>query len=179
VAAAASSATRECHCHCPARRAFRTLRAQGQRTAQAIRTAQRRRGDCHNAVQALPHVVELGGDLLLLAQHHLQVVVGLLALEVQDAPVQRVDLVLGALADGTLGLAVVCPFARKLLGREVGDASGRRRSAALLGRRLRGTSIGMVGWAVVGRAVGVPGHLVTGPDWGEVLVVVKQESCGA
>jgi hypothetical protein len=41
-------------------------------------------------------------------------VVRLLVLEVADALIQAVDLVLGALANGTLGLAVVCALPGKL-----------------------------------------------------------------
>lgn len=148
-------------------------------TTQAVGRAQARRGHGHDALEALPGVLQLGGDQVLLAQHQLQVMVGLLALEVVDAAVQGIDLVLGALADGALGLAVVRALAGELLGREVGHASRRRAGAALLRGRLRGTAIGVVGWAIVGRAVGVPGHFITGPICSEVLGVVEQESCGA
>lgn len=58
--------------------------------------------------------------------------VGLLALQLADALIQPVDLFLGALADGALGLAIVCAFAGELLGREVGDAARVGLAASLL-----------------------------------------------
>lgn len=60
--------------------------------------------------------------------------VWLLALEVADALVEPVDLVLGALADGALGLAVVGALPGQLVGREVRDAARVGRRAPLLGR---------------------------------------------
>lgn len=88
--------------------------------------------DAHDALQALPDVGILGLDRLLLAQHHLQVMVRLLALEVAYALVEAVDLVLGALSNRALGLAVVCALPRELLGGEVGDAARIGAGAALL-----------------------------------------------
>ena len=81
--------------------------------------------------------MELGLDGVPAADDVLQVVVRLLALELADAAVQGVDLVLGALADGALGLAVVCALTGELLGREVGDAARRRAGASFLRGRLR------------------------------------------
>lgn len=148
-------------------------------TTKAVRSAQDRRGYRHDALEALPDILELCDDLVLLAQDKLKVVVGLLALEVLDAAVQGIDLVLCALTNGALGLAVVRTLPCELFGGEVGDASGRGASATLLCRRLGGASIGLIGWAIVGRALSIPAHLITGPIWGDVLGVVRQESCGA
>lgn len=64
-------------------------------------------------------------DGLLLPHHQLEVVVRLLVLELLDAAVQPLDLVLCSLSDGSLGLAVVCALPRKLLRGEVGYAARR------------------------------------------------------
>jgi hypothetical protein len=102
------------------------------RTIEAALRAQDGLDDAQHALEALLDIGILGGDGVLLLQHHLQVVVRLLVLEVADALIQAVDLVLGALANGTLGLAVVCALPRELLGGEVGDAAGVGPRPALL-----------------------------------------------
>ena len=79
---------------------------------------------------ATPKLVVLGLDGLLLADGDLQVQVWLLALELLDLSIEAFDLVLGALADGALGLSVVGTLALELLGGEIRDAARRRRRRA-------------------------------------------------
>ena len=132
-----------------------------KRTIEAARRAQDGLDDAQDALEALPDVGILGLDRLFLTQHNLQVMVRLLALEVPYALIQAVNLRLGALSYGALGFAVVCALPGKLLGCEVGDATRRRGArAALLRRRLRGTPIGGISLAIIGRAVDIPGHFI-------------------
>jgi len=79
--------------------------------------------DAQNAFQPLFDVCIFGQNGVLLAEHDLQVIVRLLALQITYPLVQAIDLVLCALSDCTLGLAVVCALAGELLGREVGDTT--------------------------------------------------------
>lgn len=79
--------------------------------------------DAQNAFQSLFDVCILGQDGVLLAEHDLQVIIRLLALQITYPLVQAIDLVLCALSDCTLGLAVVCALAGELFGREVGDTT--------------------------------------------------------
>jgi hypothetical protein len=93
-------------------------------TIQTLRSGnglQQREDGLHAAFE----VVVLGLDLLALAESVLQFLEGLLALELLDATLERLDLVAGALADGALGLAVVCSLLGQLLGRQVGDTARR------------------------------------------------------
>lgn len=60
---------------------------------------------------------------LFFSEHHLEVMVRLLALQVSYPLIEPVDLVLGALSYRALGLAVVCAFPSQLLGSEVGDTA--------------------------------------------------------
>jgi hypothetical protein len=65
--------------------------------------------------------------------------VWLLVLEVADALIQAVNLVLCALANGALGLAVVCALPGQLFGGEVGDAARiGARPALLVGQAILG-----------------------------------------
>lgn len=102
------------------------------RTIESPRGAHNGLEEAYDALQALPDVGILGLDGLLLAQHHLEVMVRLLALEVPDALIQTVDLVLGALSNRALGLAVVRALPGELLGGEVCDATRVWAGAALL-----------------------------------------------
>jgi hypothetical protein len=114
------------------------------RTIETACRAQDRLDDAHDALEALPDVGILGLDRLLLAEHNLQVMVRLLALELSNALVQAVDLRLGALSYGALGLAVVCALPSELLRGEVCNATrGGGRAAFLRGRLTR------IGLAVV------------------------------
>lgn len=109
-----------------------------RRTVETSRRAQNGLDDAHDALESLPDVGIFGLDRLLLAQHNLEIVIGLLALEIADALVQAVDLRLGALSDGALGLAVVCALSSELLGGEVCDATrGGGRAALFRGRLAR------------------------------------------
>lgn len=101
-------------------------------TIQAARRVQDGLNNAHDALESLSDVGILGLDGLLLAQHELQVMVRLLALQLLDALVQAVNLRLGALANGALGLAVVCALPGELLGSEVCDATRSCARAALL-----------------------------------------------
>jgi hypothetical protein len=101
-------------------------------TIEAARRAQDGLDDAQDALEALLDVGILGLDRLFLMQHNLQVMVRLLALEIPYALVQAVDLRLGALSYGALGLAVVCALPGKLLGGEVCDATRGGGRAALL-----------------------------------------------
>ena len=87
--------------------------------------------DAQNALQPLPDIGILCLHRFLLEEHDLEVIVWLLTLQVSDALVQAIDLVLGALANGALSFAVVCALAGELLGCEIGDATRRRASLAL------------------------------------------------
>jgi hypothetical protein len=111
-----------------------TALKQRTRTIESPGRAQDGLDDAHDALEPLFDVGILDLHRLLLAQHHLEVVVRLLALEVSYALIEPVDLVLGALADRALGLAVVCALPGKLLGREVGDAAPMGHLLALLVR---------------------------------------------
>ena len=98
--------------------------------------------DAHHVLQPLPDISILCLDRLLVLEHHLQVMVWLLALQVPDALVQPIDLVLSPLADGALSFTVVGAFAGQLLGCEVRDTT-RAAYAPLLGR------LTPVGWIIV------------------------------
>lgn len=116
----------------------------GVPTIEATSRAQDGLDDAHDALETLPDVGILSLDCLLLAQHNLQVMVGLLALELSYALVQAIDLRLGALSDRALGLAVICAFPSELLGGEVCNATRGGGRAALF----RG-SLTRIGLAVV------------------------------
>jgi hypothetical protein len=95
--------------------------------------------DAHDTLEPLLDVCILCLHRLFLAEHHLQVMVRLLVLEVADALIQAVNLVLCALANGALGLAVVCALPGQLFGGEVGDAARvGARPALLVGQAIFG-----------------------------------------
>jgi hypothetical protein len=104
----------------------------GEPTIQATRRVQNGLNNAHDALESLSDIGILGLDGLLLAQHELQVMVRLLALQLLNALVQAVNLRLGALANGALGLAVVCALPGELLGSEVCDATRSCARAAFL-----------------------------------------------
>ena len=60
-------------------------------------------------------------DQLLLLEDGLQFLVGLLIGQVVDALLQRLDLGLGPLPDGSLSFPIICPFLRQLVWGEVGN----------------------------------------------------------
>lgn len=68
-------------------------------------------------------VVVLGLDLFALAKGSLQFLEWLLAFELLDASLQRLDLVARTFANGALCLAVIGPFLSQLLRREVRDTA--------------------------------------------------------
>ena len=113
-------------------------------TIQTTCRAQDGLNDVHDAFQALPDVGILGLDGLLLAQHNLQVMVRLLALELPYALVQAVNLRLGAFPYRALGFAVVCTLPCELLGSKVCDATRGCGSAALLRSWLARISLAIV-----------------------------------
>lgn len=100
----------------------------------AIETARRTNDgldDAQDALQPLPDICVLRLDRLFLAEDDLQVMVRLLTLQVPDALIEAIDLVLGALSNGTLSFAVVCALAGKLFRREIGHATRIGASPAL------------------------------------------------
>lgn len=116
----------------------------GAHTIETTRGTQNRLNDAHDALEALPDVGIFGLDGLLLAQHNLQVMVRLLALEVADALVQTVNLRLGALSYRALRLAVVCALSSELLGGEVCNATRGGGRAAFARRRMARVSLAVI-----------------------------------
>ena len=110
-------------------------------TIQSARGAHNGLDDAQDAFQSLLDVCILGHDGVLFAQHDLQVIVRLLALQVTYALVQAINLVLCALSDCALGLAVVCALAGELFGGEVGDTARIGACPALFARLAIGGSI--------------------------------------
>lgn len=77
--------------------------------ARGVRTDERLQ-HADNGCQPLPHLDILALGRLLRLDDGLQLLVRLQAGELLDAPLERLDLVLGAFADGPLRLAVCFTF---------------------------------------------------------------------
>lgn len=109
-----------------------------------------------DGLQAALEVVVLGLDGVSGADNVLQLLEGLLALQLLDTALQSLNLVLGPLANGALGFAVVRALLGQLLRGQIGNTARRCTVCLAFPAILHG---GIVG----GRCVG---------GWGVVLLVV-------
>lgn len=110
---------------------IRSFFGSSHRTIEATRRTHNGLDDAQDALEPLPDISVLRLDRLFLAEDDLQVMVWLLALQIPDALIEAIDLVLCPLPDGTLSFAVVCALSSKLFRRKVGNATRVGASPAL------------------------------------------------
>lgn len=137
-------------------------------TVQATCRAQNGLDDANDALQALPDVGIFGLNSLLLAQHDLEVMIRLLALEVPNALIQTVDLCFCALSDCALSLAIIRALPCELLGSEICDAT-RGGRAAFLRSRLAHFSLAVVLFRSRRGRIGFARRKSRHSDWGSAL----------